>query len=70
MTKKKKAAKKPARKVKPRKRVEIIPERPLERQPTADVYFNGKFIMKSKNPLEFVNSIRKKRRMGLVTNLW
>ena len=32
-----------------------------------DVYFNGRFISEIKNPLEFVENMRKKRRMGLVS---
>jgi len=35
---------------------------------TADVYLNGKFIMETKNPVEFVNNIRNRRRLGLITN--
>lgn len=32
----------------------------------ADVYFNGRFLMETKNAEEFVESIRKKRRMNLI----
>ncbi|HJW96937.1 MAG TPA: DNA-directed RNA polymerase subunit B [archaeon] len=32
----------------------------------ADVYFNGKFLMEAKNALEFVEAVRKKRRMNLI----
>ncbi len=74
MTKKKKLARKPVtrpKKAKPRpakRQVEKAKPVERERQPTVDIYFNGRFIAETKNPLDFVNSIRKKRRMGLVTN--
>lgn len=32
----------------------------------ADVYFNGKFLMEAKSAAEFVENVRKKRRMNLI----
>jgi DNA-directed RNA polymerase subunit B' len=38
----------------------------VQRKPRADVYFNGKFLMETKAASEFVENIRKKRRMNLI----
>jgi len=35
---------------------------------SADVYFNGRFVTQTKNPIDFVNDIRNKRRNGLIAN--
>jgi DNA-directed RNA polymerase subunit B' len=42
-------------------------EAPARRSQKADVYFNGKFLMETKAPEEFVENIRKKRRMNLIS---
>jgi len=34
----------------------------------ADIYFNGKFLMETKNASDFVENVRKKRRMNLIPN--
>ena len=37
----------------------------VEQKRKADVYFNGKFLMEAKSAQEFVENVRKKRRMNL-----
>src|SRR4030042_1197458 len=37
-----------------------------KRSNRADIYFNGKFLMETKTAAEFVENVRKKRRMNLI----
>ena len=45
-----------------------MPEQVQEKKANVDIYFNGKYIGDTEDPLKFIDDIRKKRRLNIISN--
>ena len=64
MPKKKIPGKKEKAEIGPKK----IEVKPVNKKEKSDIYFNGRFVAETANPESFVNDIRKKRRLGIISD--